>query len=167
MGHIDPSTYELVASSSCKLLFRDEGSCEYLIAEPDAIFLPGSGLYTDHASDSRLIGIHLGQSGAVGQGILFTKQTRELFNRIGTKESIRLSICTSWWKAANTVLDDNLLRVLAENNNRDVDALSLTSVGLKSDGIRLLNQWDWPRLERLDLSIAWSTQVATSSAEQA
>lgn len=56
--------------------------------------------------------------------------------------------------AANTVLDDNLLRVLAENNNRDVDTLSLTSVGLKSDGIRLLNQWDWPRLERLDLSIA-------------
>lgn len=53
---------------------------------------------------------------------------------------------------ANLALDSNMLEIVASTNNKDVDTLAFTNVGIDSEGLRIINRWDWPRLERLEIS---------------
>jgi len=47
---------------------------------------------------------------------------------------------------ANSALNDRLIRVLAEYNNKDTDSLSLVNADINFEGLRLLTKWGWPRL---------------------
>lgn len=53
---------------------------------------------------------------------------------------------------ANLALDSNMLEIVASTNNKDVDTLAFTNVCIDSEGLRIINRWDWPRLERLEIS---------------